>query len=134
AILDVPEAILDLPEAILDVPEAILCQNENKANSAQLGGAGAWAELGNKKTLIVDTLFSIFNVPNYKFPLWLVELTLDFFSSCISYFTTFPGGCSRGYTGSSRGYTECYRGYTGCSRGYTGCSRGYTGCSRGYTV
>ena len=43
----VPEAILDVPEAILDVPEAILCKNENKANSAQLGWAGAWAELGN---------------------------------------------------------------------------------------
>ena len=49
AILNVTEAILDVPEAILDVPEAILCKNENKANSAQLGGAGAWAELGNKK-------------------------------------------------------------------------------------
>ena len=45
AILDVPEAILDVPEAILDVPEAILCKNENKANSAQLGCSGAWAEL-----------------------------------------------------------------------------------------
>ena len=56
AILDVPEAILDVPEAILDVTKAILCKNENKANSAQLGGAGAWAELGNKKTLVVDTL------------------------------------------------------------------------------
>ena len=49
AILNVTEAILDVPEVILDVPEAILCRNENKANSAQLGGAGAWAELGNKK-------------------------------------------------------------------------------------
>ena len=63
----------------------------------------------------------IFNVSNYKFPLWLVGVTLDCFYSCISYFTTIPGGCSRGYTGSSRGYTECYRGYTGCSRGFTGC-------------
>ncbi len=51
--------------------------SDNKANSAQLGGAGAWAELGNKKPLILDTLFSIFNVSNYKFPLWLVEVTLD---------------------------------------------------------
>ena len=42
----ITEAILDVPEAIQDVPEAILCKNENKANSAQLGGAGAWAELG----------------------------------------------------------------------------------------
>ena len=47
AILNVPEALLEVTEAILDVPEAILCKNENKANSAQLGGAGAWAELGN---------------------------------------------------------------------------------------
>ena len=41
---------MGVPEAILDVPEAILCKNENKANSAQLGGAGAWAELGNYST------------------------------------------------------------------------------------
>ena len=46
AILEVPEAILNVTEAILDVPEAILCKNENKANSAHLGGAGAWTELG----------------------------------------------------------------------------------------
>ena len=51
AILNVPEALLDVPEAIMDVPEAILCKNENRANSAQLGGAGAWAELGNKKNI-----------------------------------------------------------------------------------
>ena len=49
AILNVTEAILDVPEAILDVPEAILCKNENKANSAPLGGSGFWAKLGNKK-------------------------------------------------------------------------------------
>ena len=59
AILDVTEAILDVPEAILDVPEAILCKNENTTNSAQLGGAGAWSELGNKKN--IDSGHFIFN-------------------------------------------------------------------------
>ena len=37
---------MGVPEATLEVPEAILCKNKNKANSAQLGLPGAWAEFG----------------------------------------------------------------------------------------